>query len=216
VEDVTRHGIILPDGDRVVEMVEKLQPTAAPSDLGALDAIARTPPGYRGEDASLVVCLDDADELIAAGTLPRGDLLDRIAARGVGASMCIGMHAGMDAGAGRAVAATGKAATNLYVNWSAGNLPWQHASRMSTGGIGKDVAPGRASSAGLTPSGEPGSSGGRCPWCATTNGKAGVSAPIPGDHGERSRKLRRQRHAGDRDPLSPAPDGTPAPTGSAP
>lgn len=64
---------------------------------------------------------------------------DRIVAKGVGASMGIGMHAGMDAGAGRAVAGAGKAATNLYVNWSAGNLPWQHASRMSMGGIGKDV-----------------------------------------------------------------------------
>lgn len=59
VEDVTRHGIILPDGDRVVEMVEKPQPTAAPSNLGALgayvfetsifDAIARTKPGHKGE-----------------------------------------------------------------------------------------------------------------------------------------------------------------------
>lgn len=59
VEDVTRHGIILPDGDRVVDMVEKPQPTAAPSNLGALgayvfepsifDAIARIPPGHKGE-----------------------------------------------------------------------------------------------------------------------------------------------------------------------
>ncbi len=74
---------------------------------------------------------------------------DRIAAKGVGASMGIGMHAGMDAGAGRAVAGVGKAATNLYVNWSAGNLPWQHASRMSTGGIGKEVPLGAGGNADL-------------------------------------------------------------------
>jgi hypothetical protein len=72
---------------------------------------------------------------------------DRIVAKGVGASMGIGMHAGMQAGAGRAIAGVGKTATNLYVNWSAGNLPWQHASRMSMGGDGKDVPLGGGSGA---------------------------------------------------------------------
>ncbi|MCC7555709.1 MAG: hypothetical protein KO254_06290 [Methanoculleus marisnigri] len=50
---------LLPDGDRVADMVEKPQPTAAPSNLGALgtyvfetsifDAIARIKPGHKGE-----------------------------------------------------------------------------------------------------------------------------------------------------------------------
>ncbi|MDI6877668.1 MAG: sugar phosphate nucleotidyltransferase [Methanomicrobiales archaeon] len=59
VEDVTRHGIIRPDGDRITGMVEKPRPEEAPSSLGALgayvfetsifDAIARTRPGHKGE-----------------------------------------------------------------------------------------------------------------------------------------------------------------------
>jgi len=59
VEDVTRHGIIKPDGGRIADMIEKPQPTAAPSNLGALgayvfepgifDAIRAIPPGHKGE-----------------------------------------------------------------------------------------------------------------------------------------------------------------------
>jgi hypothetical protein len=107
----------------------------------------------KGEDPSenpLVAYLEGqkaiADENIKKIQIARDNAVqnlqrhgDRIVAKGVGASMGIGMHAGMEIGAGRAVAGVGKATTNLYVNWSAGNLPWQHASRMSMGGIGKDV-----------------------------------------------------------------------------
>ncbi|MDD4254478.1 MAG: sugar phosphate nucleotidyltransferase [Methanofollis sp.] len=59
VADVTRHGIIRPDGDRILGMVEKPAPEEAPSRLGAIgayvfeknifDAIGRTEPGYKGE-----------------------------------------------------------------------------------------------------------------------------------------------------------------------
>ncbi|MBP2132493.1 dTDP-glucose pyrophosphorylase [Methanomicrobium sp. W14] len=59
VEDVTRHGIITPSGDRILGMVEKPSPEQAKSRLGALgayvfkrdifDAIKRTRPGFKGE-----------------------------------------------------------------------------------------------------------------------------------------------------------------------
>ncbi|MBN1433067.1 MAG: NTP transferase domain-containing protein [Methanomicrobiaceae archaeon] len=59
VEDVTRHGIINPDGQRILDMVEKPSPEDAKSHLGALgayvftpdifDAIRKTKPGYKGE-----------------------------------------------------------------------------------------------------------------------------------------------------------------------
>lgn len=59
VEDVTRHGIILPEGDRIADIIEKPSPEAAPSSLGAIgayvfersifDAIRDTKPGYKGE-----------------------------------------------------------------------------------------------------------------------------------------------------------------------
>ncbi|MDD3976572.1 NTP transferase domain-containing protein [Methanomicrobium antiquum] len=59
VEDVTRHGIITPDGFRVLDMVEKPPKEEAKSSLGALgayvfstgifDAIKDTKPGYKGE-----------------------------------------------------------------------------------------------------------------------------------------------------------------------
>lgn len=59
VEDVTRHGIINPDGQRILDMVEKPSPVEAKSKLGALgayvfttgifDAIRNTKPGYKGE-----------------------------------------------------------------------------------------------------------------------------------------------------------------------
>lgn len=59
VKDVTRHGIISPNGDRIVDMVEKPSPENAPSQLGAIgiyvfekeifEAIRLTKPGYKGE-----------------------------------------------------------------------------------------------------------------------------------------------------------------------
>jgi glucose-1-phosphate thymidylyltransferase long form len=59
VEDVTRHGIILPSGDKINDIVEKPSPENAPSRLGSIgiyvfapsifDAIKRTEPGYKGE-----------------------------------------------------------------------------------------------------------------------------------------------------------------------
>lgn len=59
VEDVTRHGIIKPDGDRITDIVEKPAPASAFSNLGSIgiyvftpdifDAIRETEPGYRGE-----------------------------------------------------------------------------------------------------------------------------------------------------------------------
>jgi dTDP-glucose pyrophosphorylase len=59
VSDVTRHGIIKPHGDRIVDMIEKPTPDEAPGRLGAIgiyvfepsvfDAIRATKPGYRGE-----------------------------------------------------------------------------------------------------------------------------------------------------------------------
>lgn len=59
VRDVTRHGVIKPDGDRIVDMIEKPSPKMAPSSLGAVgvyvfetsifDAIKETKPGYKGE-----------------------------------------------------------------------------------------------------------------------------------------------------------------------
>lgn len=59
VEDVTRHGIIKPEGDSIVDIVEKPSPERAFSNLGAIgmyvfspdifDAIRETEPGYRGE-----------------------------------------------------------------------------------------------------------------------------------------------------------------------
>ena len=59
VEDVTRHGIILPEGNRIADIIEKPSPEAAPSSLGAIgayvfersifDAIRDTKPGYKGE-----------------------------------------------------------------------------------------------------------------------------------------------------------------------
>lgn len=59
VADVTRHGIINPDGQRILDMVEKPSPVDAKSNLGALgayvftpaifDAIRNTRPGYKGE-----------------------------------------------------------------------------------------------------------------------------------------------------------------------
>jgi len=59
VEDVTRHGIINPDGQHILDMVEKPSPDDAKSNLGALgayvftpeifDAIRSTRPGYKGE-----------------------------------------------------------------------------------------------------------------------------------------------------------------------
>jgi len=59
VNDTTRHGIIRPDGDRIIDMVEKPLPDEAPSMLGAVgiyafepsifDFIKETAPGFKGE-----------------------------------------------------------------------------------------------------------------------------------------------------------------------
>lgn len=59
VSDVTRHGIIKPQGDRIIDMIEKPTPDNAPSQLGAIgiyvfepsifDAIRATTPGLKGE-----------------------------------------------------------------------------------------------------------------------------------------------------------------------
>ena len=59
VEDVTRHGIITAEGDRVMDIIEKPTPEKAPSTLGSIgiyvfepdlfDAIRRTKPGYNEE-----------------------------------------------------------------------------------------------------------------------------------------------------------------------
>jgi len=59
VEDVTRHGIILPEGDRIADIIEKPSIKEAPSTLGSIgayvfersifDAIRKTKPGYNGE-----------------------------------------------------------------------------------------------------------------------------------------------------------------------
>ena len=59
IADVTRHGIINPDGDRILDMVEKPSVEDAKSNLGALgayvfkpeifNAIKNTKPGYKDE-----------------------------------------------------------------------------------------------------------------------------------------------------------------------
>jgi dTDP-glucose pyrophosphorylase len=59
VMDVTRHGVIKPDGDRIMDMIEKPLPEIAPSNLGAIgiyvfeksifDAIRNTKLGYKDE-----------------------------------------------------------------------------------------------------------------------------------------------------------------------
>ncbi|MGP8322321.1 MAG: sugar phosphate nucleotidyltransferase [Methanosarcinaceae archaeon] len=59
VTDVTRHGIIKPDGINVADLVEKPNPAKAPSNLGIagvyvfepgiFDAINNTKPGFKGE-----------------------------------------------------------------------------------------------------------------------------------------------------------------------
>lgn len=60
VKDVTRHGIIKPDGNKIANIVEKPSPEEAPSDLGSIgiyvferdqifDAIRRTERGHKGE-----------------------------------------------------------------------------------------------------------------------------------------------------------------------
>jgi dTDP-glucose pyrophosphorylase len=59
VEDVTRHGIITPSGDKIIDIIEKPSPGKAPSRLGAIgmyvfehgifDAIRKTKPGHKGE-----------------------------------------------------------------------------------------------------------------------------------------------------------------------
>ena len=59
VEDVSRHGIIAPKGDSIVDIVEKPSPEEAFSKLGSIgmyvfspeifDAIRKTEPGYKGE-----------------------------------------------------------------------------------------------------------------------------------------------------------------------
>jgi dTDP-glucose pyrophosphorylase len=59
VHDVTRHGIIMPSDNRIIDIVEKPSLRDAPSKLGAIgmyifeseifNAIRKTPPGHKGE-----------------------------------------------------------------------------------------------------------------------------------------------------------------------
>lgn len=59
MEDVTRHGIITAEGNRITNIIEKPEPEKASSSLGSIgiyafepeifDAIRRTEPGYKGE-----------------------------------------------------------------------------------------------------------------------------------------------------------------------
>jgi len=78
VEDVGRYGIIKPQGDHVVEMVEKPTPETAPSNLGAIgayvfersifDAIEKTPMDKNGEyqltDAIRILIQDDKNNVL--------------------------------------------------------------------------------------------------------------------------------------------------------
>lgn len=77
VEDVTRHGIIMPSGDNIIDVVEKPSPEKAPSRLGAIgiyvfeteifDAIGRTKPGHKGEyqlTDSVKVMIDEGRKVI--------------------------------------------------------------------------------------------------------------------------------------------------------
>lgn len=77
VEDVTRHGIIMPSGDNIIDVVEKPSPEKAPSRLGAIgiyvfepeifDAIRRTEPGHKGEyqlTDSVKVMVDEGRKVI--------------------------------------------------------------------------------------------------------------------------------------------------------
>lgn len=77
VEDVTRHGIITAEGNRVMDIIEKPTPEKAPSTLGSIgiyifepdlfDAIKRTKPGYRGEyqlTDSIKVIIDSGKKVV--------------------------------------------------------------------------------------------------------------------------------------------------------
>jgi dTDP-glucose pyrophosphorylase len=78
VEDVTRHGIIKPDGDHIASIVEKPSQDEAPSGLGSVgiyvferdeifDAIKRTKPGYKGEyqlTDSINVLVDEGKKVL--------------------------------------------------------------------------------------------------------------------------------------------------------
>ena len=77
VKDVTRHGVIKPNGDRILDMVEKPELEMAPSKLGAVgmyvfemsifDSIKDTEPGFKGEyqlTDSLKLSIHDGKKVI--------------------------------------------------------------------------------------------------------------------------------------------------------
>jgi UDP-N-acetylglucosamine diphosphorylase / glucose-1-phosphate thymidylyltransferase / UDP-N-acetylgalactosamine diphosphorylase / glucosamine-1-phosphate N-acetyltransferase / galactosamine-1-phosphate N-acetyltransferase len=77
VEDVSRHGIIKPFEDRIIDIVEKPSPENAPSKLGAIgmyifepeifNAIGKTAPGYKGEyqlTDSIKVMIDEGKKVV--------------------------------------------------------------------------------------------------------------------------------------------------------
>ena len=79
VDGVTRHGIIAPDGDRIIDMVEKPPPEDVLSRLGTIgvyvfevgifDVIRRTVPGYKREyqlTDSVKVMVDEGEKVLYA------------------------------------------------------------------------------------------------------------------------------------------------------
>lgn len=77
VEDVTRHGIITVQGERIKDIIEKPMPEKAPSSLGSIgiyvfepdlfDAIRKTEPGYNGEfqlTDSIKVLIDSGKKVV--------------------------------------------------------------------------------------------------------------------------------------------------------
>jgi len=77
VEDVTRHGMIMPEGNRIVDIIEKPSIEEAPSTFGSIgayvfessifDAIRKTKPGYKGEyqlTDSIKVAVDEGRKVL--------------------------------------------------------------------------------------------------------------------------------------------------------
>jgi glucose-1-phosphate thymidylyltransferase long form len=77
VKDVSRHGIIRPEGNLIADMIEKPSAEDAPSSLGSIgayvfersifDAIKKTRPGYKGEyqlTDSIKVAIDEGRRVV--------------------------------------------------------------------------------------------------------------------------------------------------------
>lgn len=77
VQDVTRHGIIMPSENKIIDIVEKPSADNAPSRLGAIgmyifepeifNAIEKTAPGYKGEyqlTDSIKVMIDEGEKVV--------------------------------------------------------------------------------------------------------------------------------------------------------